>query len=73
MGTNTTRKHRITRLANEIAKAMELGLSTPESIARAIIEARAKDPRRDDDDDPTVSEMTSEQQIEAIDVSSALI
>lgn len=57
---------RITRLANEIAKAMELGLSTPESIAKAIIEARAKDPLRDDGDDPTVSEMTPEQQIEAI-------
>ena len=57
---------RITRLANEIAKAIELGLTTPESIARAIIEARAKDPQRDDDDDPTVSEMTPEQQLEAI-------
>jgi hypothetical protein len=57
---------RITRLANEIAKAMELGLTTPDSIARAIIEARAKDPQRDDDDDSTVSEMSPEQQIEAI-------
>lgn len=57
---------RITRLANEIAKAMELGLSTPESIARAIIEARLNDSHCDDDDDSTVIEMTPEQQLEAI-------
>lgn len=56
----------ITRLANEIAKAMELGLSTPESIASAIIEARAKDPQGDDDDDPTVIEMSPEEQLAAI-------
>lgn len=57
---------RITRLANEIAKAMELGLTTPESIASAIIEARAKDPQCDDADDSTVIEMTPEEQLEAI-------
>lgn len=57
---------RITRLANEIAKAMEIGLTTPESIASAIIEARAQDPQRDDDDDATVSEMTPEEQLDAI-------
>lgn len=57
---------RITRLAREIAEAMELGLKTPERIASAIIEARSKDPQRDDDDNPTVNEMTAEQQLEAI-------
>lgn len=57
---------RITRLTNEIAKAMELGLTTPESIARAIIEARAQDPEQDSEDEPTVSEMTPEEQLDAI-------
>ncbi|WP_418907698.1 hypothetical protein [Glutamicibacter endophyticus] len=63
----STQRSRITRLANEISKAMELGLSTPEEIASAIIEARSKDPNgQGDGDDPEVIDMTPEQQIEAI-------
>lgn len=63
---NPRQSSRITRLAHEIAAAMKLGLETPERIASAIIEARSKDPQRDDDDNPTVSEMTPEEQLEAI-------
>lgn len=58
---------RISRLANEISTAMnDLGLTAPESIARAIIEARAKNPERDDNDELLPTEMTAEQQLEAI-------
>lgn len=64
---NPRQSTRIARLANEIAMAMnELGLTTPESIASAIIEARAKNPNRDENDEPISTEMTAEQQIEAI-------
>lgn len=60
-------KSRIVRLANEIANAMELGLTSPEAIASAIIESRALDSsNRDDHDEPEVVDMTPAQQIEAI-------
>lgn len=58
---------RITRLANEISMAMEeLGLTSPTAIASAIIEARSKNPHRDDNDEPLSAEMSAEQQVEAI-------
>lgn len=60
-------KSLITRLAHEIARAMELGLTSPEAIASAIIEARDLDSQSvHESDGPEFVEMTPEQQIEAI-------
>lgn len=63
----SNQRTRITHLANEIAKAMSLGLTSPEAIASAIIEARAHAPQSSyERDELEYAEMTPEQQLQAI-------